>query len=201
MLVSEISGRPEPVHLAEGFHAQLAAWFDHWAQLAPEPDQLWVVPPAATGGCTWADAGRALGLTRIRAGREELSDLRRPLDQIPSEEVAAHWRLIVSLNRFFSNVDPRSEGAITIDDQWGIDPPEKKTGPGPWTTFRQQNPLQVRCLQAILSVLRNNDDIQISGDYDTATKTAHRELLGELELDGDATETWQGLLEVFERAS
>lgn len=193
LLVSEASGRPGPMPMDPAFHDQLGAWFDHWAQLVAGPNQLWLWPPMETDECTWAGAGRSVALTRIRQGREVLLDLRNAPADPP------FWRFIASLNRFFSGVDTTESGRVVLDNQWPVEGPEGQTV-GPFTTFQQENPHQVRSLQGILASI-HGQDVAIDGQWNSRTRDATREVLAASDLPARLTrpQAWQGLLDAAEQ--
>ena len=201
LLVSEASGRPGPIPMAQGFADQLGAWADHWAEISPGVDQLWLWPPAPgdDGSCTWRAAGRGVELTRLRAGRELVADLRIPTAELDGDDATARWRLIAGLNRYFANVDTEADRGLAIDDQWPLEAPKKQTT-GPFTTFRRNNIHQVRCAQALAAVMWQRP-VSIDGSWGDETAGALKEILTELDLPTDLTrpEAWQGLLQHAEQ--
>lgn len=200
-LISESSGRPAAMPMAEEFARRLGAWFDHWASLAPAdraPDQLWLYPPTPNpdGSCTWSATGQGAELTRLRRGRDLITDIRPAVGDVPDDQKAPIWCLIASLMRFFGGVDGESDTGILIDDRWPLTPEDAD---GPHTTFHRNDPVQVRAVQSILTVLWESP-VDIDGTYGDQTRTAVGPILEELGLPKRLTDqdAWQGLLEASE---
>lgn len=198
LLVSEATGRPGTFPMTAGFANQLGAWFDHWHGLDARGDQLWLWPPAPTddGTCTWRAAGRGVQLTRLRAGRELLLDLRAPA-RLPPEQQTVYWRLVASLNRFFAAVDATA-GGIAVDDRWPLRPPRDARGAdgtatGPYTVFDQDNTRQVSSVQGALTTLFDAP-VDRTGQWDRATRRAVTAVLDTLGLAPRLAQrdAWQG---------
>ncbi|MEO7061640.1 MAG: hypothetical protein ABI083_18110 [Lapillicoccus sp.] len=226
-LIYDISGDPSDFHVDTAFHDQLEAWLPkHVAESGlGAPAQVWTfgtwidgtqsasdssgrtaTPAAGESTCTsWHNAGRALDLSRLVAGDGTvLVSCRYDLwSRLPDEQMVpirtAYWRTAAGLHRDFDSVltylfDDLHHNHIHIDN--GHIHIDNGLLDGRGSEFRTRSAVQVQAVQAMCTYVWGRP-VDLSGDWDRATRAATQQVLAEMGVGGrltDGTTAWQGFL-------
>jgi hypothetical protein len=199
--VYEVSGRPATLYVTEAFGARLDRWIAlHRRHVGQAPDELrsygaWVGSASAT---SWHRSGEALDLAGLRAGGRDLTSLR--YDQwrdAPAPELrrrlALYWRTAAGLHHEFADVltylfDDAHVNHIHVDvGRFGAEQPR----------LIPRSRAQVQAVQAMCRHVWGRTDVELTGEYDDATREATTRILeqaggpGEL---ADSREAWQAFL-------
>jgi hypothetical protein len=199
--VYEVTGRPAAVYVTEPFGARLDRWAAlHRRHVGQAPDELrsygaWVGSAAAT---SWHSSGEAVDVAALRAGGRDLTSLRH--DQwrdAPATELRRrlrlYWRTAAGLHHEFADVltylfDDAHANHIHVDTgRFGAEQPR----------LIRRSRAQVQAVQAMCRHVWGRADVELTGDFDDATRDATTRILeqvggpGEL---GDSREAWQAFL-------
>ena len=199
-LVYEVDGRRSAFRFDAGFFARLESWADALADVLPSrPQQLWTYGSWTDGrsACeSWHNSGRAFDLARLRLADGSVVSCRydqwRSLDAARLDEARRrYWSLAAGLHHRFANVltylyDGRHANHIHVDNG--------RSGNAD-STFNSRSQVQVQAVQALCSYLWDTP-VEISGQWDTATRTATGQVLDRLGLDVSmaAPGTWSSFL-------
>lgn len=184
-----------------GFFARLEEWAAALGDTLPAaPAQLWTYGSwvDGSGSCdSWHHAGRAFDLARVRlADGSDVScryDRWRTLDGSALEAARrSYWSLAAGLHRRFCYVltylyDGQHANHIHIDNGRSGDAD---------STFSPRSRVQVQAVQALCRY-RWDEPVELSGQWDSATRRAVGRVLEGLGLDGGLTAagSWAGLLD------
>ncbi|WP_114560846.1 hypothetical protein [Desertihabitans aurantiacus] len=192
-LVYEENGRAQPFLLDPGFADQLGGWLDWWVEHSglPAPDQLWTFGTWIDGGgrCdSWHHAGRAFDVTSLRRDGDVQAPGRMDrVDALPATEQPAarrrYWQLVAGLSRHFADVltslfDEAHRNHVHVDNG--------RSGNAP-AVFTGRSDIQNRNLQAVLREVWGAG-VEITGDWDRATRRAADAVLEPLGRSGDLTD-------------
>jgi hypothetical protein len=198
--VYEISGKPATYYVDEAFGARLDQWLAfHQQQTGQAADTIrsygaWA-PSSAT---SWHSSGQAFDLARIRANGKDLVSLRHDLwRDAPATELrtrlAAYWRVAAGLHHEFADVltylyDDAHANHIHVDTgRFGAERPR----------LIRRSRVQVQAVQAMCRHVWGRTDVEITGEWDDATREATTRILeasggpGEL---ADSREAWQAFM-------
>lgn len=198
----EVNDRPITVRMAPGFGGQLQTWFRDWRDLtgtAPDLVGTYGAWLPNDGSCdSWHHAGRAFDISRLAAGGSDLVSCRydRWGSGATAGRLAGYWALAASLHLHFAYVltylfDDAHHNHIHVDN--GV------SGAG-MSAFTGRSRVQNHAVQAICRYLWGRP-VDLTGVWDSATRTTVRQVLAGLELTGSLTrqETWQGFLRATAR--
>ena len=201
-LVYEISETGSTFPIEPGFLAQLETWQRFWLDHSglPAHDQVWTYGAWVDDGGTcssWHGAGRAFDISRLRANGSPVVSCREDLwSQLPQDQVIDHrrryWALAASLHLHFAYVltylyNEAHNNHIHVDN--GVSGAEM-------SRFDKTSRVQNQALQAICSHLWDVP-VEITGEWDSATRAATAQVLEQLDRSGDAAkdDNWTVLLE------
>lgn len=201
-LIYDITGRAQAFRFDAGFHGQLDAWLADYLKLSgiARPDRISTFGSWLDGEpqCdSWHDAGRAFDLSRLIAGGEVQVSCRY---DIWKDYTGArlnlfrtrYWGLAASLHLHFAYVltylyNRTHHNHIHIDNG--------RSGDGP-SEFSTRSPAQVQAVQGMLNHIWG-ERVEITGDWDRATRTATGRVLEQTEVGGtvdDGVEHWHAFL-------
>jgi hypothetical protein len=199
-LVYEVNGRPSAFRFDGGFYARLESWADDLVEVLPSPpEQLWTYGSWTDGrsACdSWHNSGRAFDLARLRlAGGSVVScryDQWRTLGAVRLDEARRrYWSLAAGLHHRFANVltylyDGQHANHIHVDNG--------RSGNAD-SAFSPRSRVQVQAVQALCSYLWDRP-VEISGQWDAATRTATGQVLNRLGLGAsmDSAGNWSSFL-------
>lgn len=198
--VYEVDGRAATLHVTEAFGARLDRWLAlHRRHVGQAPEEIrsygaWV-PTAAT---SWHGAGEAFDVARLRAGGRDLVSLRHDRwRDAPGPELrrrlAIYWRTAAGLHHEFADVltylfDDAHANHVHVDiGRFGPEQPR----------LIQRSRAQVQAVQAMCRHVWGHTDVEITGDYDRATRAATTRVLEQVGGPGelaDSREAWQAFL-------
>lgn len=195
--VYEVNGRAATYYVAEAFGARLDQWAAlHRKHIGQAPDEIRSYGAWVRGASTsWHRSGEAIDLARLRSGGRDLTSLR--YDQwrdAPAGELrrrlALYWRTAAGLHHEFADVltylfDAAHLNHIHVDIG--------RFGPERPRLIGRSN-AQVQAVQAMCRHVWGRTDVDVTGDFDDATRNATTRILeqaggpGEL---ADSREAWQ----------
>ena len=198
--VYEVDGRPATYYVTEPFGARLDRWLAlHRRHVGQSPDEVRSFGAWVRGSSTsWHSSGEAIDLAGLRGDGRDLTSLRydRWRDAPASElrrRLALYWRTAAGLHHEFADVltylfDAAHASHIHVDIG--------RFGPEQPRLIRRSN-AQVQAVQAMCRHVWGRTDVQITGDFDEATRDATTRILeqaggpGEL---ADSREAWQAFM-------
>src|SRR3954447_21162232 len=205
--VYEVTARPATYYVTEPFGARLDRWLAlHRRHVGQAPDVIRSYGAWVRGSATsWHSSGEAIDIARLRADGRDLTSLRH--DQwrdAPATEqrrrLALYWRTAAGLHHEFADVltylfDAAHDNHIHVDlGRFGPERPR----------LIRRSHAQVQAVQAMCRHVWGRTEVEITGDFDDATRSATTRILeqsgspGEL---GDSRETWQAfMVATMERA-
>jgi hypothetical protein len=198
--VYEVSGRRARYYVTAEFGRRLDAWLAlHELHTGQRVDTVrsyggWVPGKPSS----WHTAGEAFDLARVRTGATDLVSLRYDVWQdAPARELRtrlrAYWRLAAGLHHEFADVltylyDGAHANHIHVDiGRFGAERPR----------LIRRSRVQAQAVQAMCRHVWDRTDVEVTGTYDDATRTATSEILetvggpGEL---ADSREAWQAFM-------
>lgn len=196
----EIGGARQSFRIDDGFNRQLEVWWADWLETtgvrATRIDTYgtWI---NGQGDCSsWHHAGRAFDVAQLLRGDEVLVSCREDLWSGSSPGVLAerrrgYWSLTAHLHIHFASVltylfDAAHRNHIHVDNgRSGSD----------LSTFRQGSRVQVHAVQAAARWLFD-EPVEVTGRYDSATRSAADNVLRALGRRGNLTSTdnWHAYL-------
>ncbi|MGD7707904.1 extensin family protein [Microlunatus sp. Y2014] len=200
-LVYEISETPSSFPIEPGFLALFETWQQYWLDHSglPGHDQIWTYGAwVDNGGCnSWHGAGRAFDIGRLRLDGVPIVSCREDLWSVMDDQAQRdvlrrrYWALAASLHLHFAYVltylfDDAHRNHIHVDN--GVSGTEL-------SRFSTRSRVQCQALQAICTYLWNVP-VELTGEWDTATKAATTEVLSRLGVAGDAArgDNWAAFL-------
>ena len=205
--VYEVTGRPATYYVDTAFGGRLDAWLAlHRQHTGQEPDAIrsygaWVRGSSAS----WHSSGQAFDVARLRADGKDLVSLR--YDQwrdAPATELrgrlAAYWRVAAGLHHEFADVltylyDSSHANHIHVDTgRFGAERPR----------LIRRSRVQAQAVQAMCLHVWGRTDVEITGEWDDATRAATTEILEQVDGPGEleeSREAWQAfMVATMERA-
>jgi hypothetical protein len=198
--VYEVTGRPATYYVEPAFGDRLDAWLALHRQYTGQRSDAVRSYGAWVRGrpSSWHSSGQAFDLARLRADGKDIVSLR--YDQwrdAPATELrrrlAAYWRTAAGLHHEFADVltylyDDAHANHIHVDTG--------RFGPERPRLIRRSR-VQAQAVQAMCRHVWGRTDVEITGDWDDATRSATTEILeraggpGELE---ESREAWQAFM-------
>ena len=205
--VYEVSARAATYYVTEPFGARLDRWLAlHRRHVGQVPDEIRSYGAWVRGSSTsWHSSGEAIDIARLRADGRDLTSLRHDLwRDAPAPELrrrlSLYWRTAAGLHHEFADVltylfDAAHGNHIHVDlGRFGPEQPR----------LIRRSDAQVQAVQAMCRHVWGRSEVQITGDYDDATRDATTRILeqaggpGEL---ADSREAWQSfMVATMERA-
>ena len=198
--VYEVSQRAATYYVTPPFGDRLDRWLAlHRAHVGQVPDEVTSFGAWVRGSSTsWHSSGEAIDLARLRSGGRDLTSLRHDeWRDAPAAELrrrlSLYWRTAAGLHHEFADVltylfDAAHANHIHVDlGRFGPEAPR----------LIRRSGAQVQAVQAMCRHVWGDTVVQISGDYDDATRTATTRVLegagaaGELT---DSREAWQAFM-------
>ncbi|GAA6524456.1 hypothetical protein IDVR_02500 [Intrasporangium sp. DVR] len=198
--VYEVTARPATYYVTPAFGARLDGWLAlHQQHTGQRPDTVrsygaWVRGRAGS----WHGSGEAFDLARLRRDGEDLVSLR--YDQwrdAPASELrrrlAAYWRVAAGLHHEFADVltylyDSDHANHIHVDTG--------RFGPERPRLIRRSR-VQAQAVQAMCRHVWGRADVEITGEWDDATRAATTEILEQVDGPGpldESREAWQAFM-------
>ena len=205
--VYEVSARAATYYVTEPFGARLDRWLAlHRRHVGQVPDEIRSYGAWVRGSSTsWHSSGEAIDIARLRADGRDLTSLRHDLwRDAPAPELrrrlSLYWRTAAGLHHEFADVltylfDAAHGNHIHVDlGRFGPEQPR----------LIRRSDAQVQAVQAMCRHVWGRSEVEITGDYDDATRDATTRILeqaggpGEL---ADSREAWQSfMVATMERA-
>jgi len=198
--VYELNARPSTYYVTEPFGARLDRWLAlHRRHVGQAPDEIRSYGAWVRGSATsWHSSGEAIDIARLRADGRDLTSLRH--DQwrnAPATEqrrrLALYWRTAAGLHHEFADVltylfDAAHDNHIHVDlGRFGPERPR----------LIRRSHAQVQAVQAMCRHVWGRTEVETTGDFDDATRSATTRILeqsggpGEL---ADSREAWQAFM-------
>ncbi|GAA2744714.1 hypothetical protein GCM10009868_23410 [Terrabacter aerolatus] len=198
--VYEVDGRASTYYVTEQFGARLDQWAAlHRKHIGQAPDEISSYGAWVRGSSrSWHRSGEAIDLARLRSGGRDLTSLR--YDQwrdAPAGELrrrlSLYWRTAAGLHHEFADVltylfDDAHLNHVHVDiGRFGPERPR----------LIRRSDAQVRAVQAMCRHVWGRTDVDLTGDFDDATRDATTSILeqagGPGELAG-SRESWQAFM-------
>ena len=199
-LIYEVNGRRSAFRFDTAFFAQLESWADGLVEVLPSrPTELWTYGSWTNGqsACdSWHNSGRAFDVARLRLADGSVVSCRydqwRDLDAARLDAARRrYWSLAAGLHQRFAYVltylyNAQHANHIHVDNG--------RSGNAE-STFSARSEVQVQAVQALCSYLWDTP-VELTGEWDSATRTAAGQVLDRLGLDDamDAAGSWTGFL-------
>jgi hypothetical protein len=198
--VYEVTGRSATFYVDEAFGARLDSWLAlHEEHTGQAPDAVRSYGAWVRGRpSSWHSSGQAFDLARLRADGKDLVSLRydewrgAPATEL-RRRLAAYWRVAAGLHHEFADVltylyDDAHANHIHVDTgRFGDERPR----------LIRRSRVQVQAVQAMCRHAWGRTDVEITGEWDDATRSATSEILdrlgGPAELE-ESREAWQAFM-------
>jgi hypothetical protein len=198
--VYEVSGRPATYYVDAAFGERLDAWTAlHRLHTGQAPDEVRSYGAWVRGRPrSWHSSGQAFDLARLRADGRDLVSLR--YDQwrdAPASELRRrlkdYWRVAAGLHHEFADVltylyDDAHANHIHVDTgRFGVERPR----------LIRRSRVQVQAVQAMCQHVWERTDVEITGEWDDATRAATGVILDRVGGPGElheSREAWQSFM-------
>ncbi|MDV3221088.1 extensin family protein [Intrasporangium sp.] len=198
--VYEISGKPATYYVEPAFGARLDSWLAlHRRHTGQSPDAIRSYGAWARGRPnSWHSSGQAFDLARLRADGKDLVSLRYDLwRDSPAPELrrrlSAYWRVAAGLHHEFADVltylyDDAHANHIHVDTgRFGDERPR----------LIRRSRVQAQAVQAMCRHVWGRTDVEVTGEWDDATRGATTEILESIDGPGEleeSREAWQAFM-------
>lgn len=198
--VYEISGRPATYYVDVAFGERLDAWLElHRLHTGEAPDAVRSYGAWVRGRPTsWHSSGQAFDLARLRADGRDLVSLRYDeWRDAPAAELRRrlrdYWRVAAGLHHEFADVltylyDDAHTNHIHVDTgRFGVERPR----------LIRRSRVQVQAVQAMCQHVWGRTDVELTGEWDDATRAVTGEILERVGGPGElheSREAWQAFM-------